>query len=268
MTKPVERVFRMVMFLTILLNSTFPSFYYILPMNTKSSFYFFVIILSTGILTLLHATLCLCYRGVIKLKEFKNLELGSESRTCNVCMQYKPERSHHCSSCQGCIKKMDHHCHWLGRCINYDNHGFFVKFLFFMFVNSVSILLINIYYSYNLIWTKEYEIDYTNASILVLSMIASGLLGGVGLFHLINQISMVLLNITYIESLNCYNYGYSETDSPYSLSLKHNIETVFGSFKFLLLFKPTGDGIFFKKKYDVHYWPKHFNSKACSEIFV
>lgn len=71
---------------------------------------------------------------------------------------------------------------------------------------------------------------------------------------------MIILNITFIESISCYNYGFCESDSPYNLGLRHNLEEVFGPLKYLLLAGPTGDGIRFRKRYNIEYWPQHFRT--------
>ncbi|ELA42804.1 uncharacterized protein VICG_00119 [Vittaforma corneae ATCC 50505] len=270
MTRSSERVARLVMYLTVLFITVFPTKYYILSIESWYSFYCAVFICCSGSLTLVYATLCLCYRGYVVLKDFTNIELSPESRSCHICMQFKPERSHHCSTCKKCIKKMDHHCHWLGRCINYDNHGHFVRFLLCMFLNSSAVFAFNSYYLVEIIKYDSYQPTQLMWAILLLSFTASLLLMCVSCFHLHAQVSMILLNITFIESINCYNYGYSETDSPYNLGLRHNIEDVFGPLKYFLLGSPRGNGIFFRKKYCVEYWPKHFRSidRAYEKIII
>lgn len=229
-------------------------------MESGFSFYLATFICCSGALTLVCAALCLRYRGYVELEDLTNIELSPESRSCHICMQFKPERSHHCSACRRCIKKMDHHCHWLGRCINYDNHGHFVRFLLCMFLNSSAVLASNIHYALGVAVHGRYHPTHLVFAVLLFSSTASLLLTCVSCFHLHAQVSMILLNITFIESINCYNYGYSEADSPYNIGLRHNIEQVFGPLKYFLLGRPEGRGIFFKKKYSVEYWPKHFRT--------
>lgn len=260
MTSPIERVARATMYLTVTFTTLLPVKYYILPLKTSFAFWYSVFICSTGSLALLYATLCLCYKGFVSKNEIENVSLPPNARSCHVCMQFKPERSHHCSSCRQCVKKMDHHCHWLGRCVNYHNHGHFVRFLLSMLLNSLAVFLFNSYYLYHSLKYGSYPTSHMIYSFLLLTLCSGGLLGCISLIHLYNQLSMIALNITFIESINCYNYGFAEEDSPYNIGLKHNFEDVFGPLKYLLLTGPRGDGISFKKKYDVEYWPRHFRT--------
>lgn len=261
MTKATERMERSLLFSVIIFVNTYSIFFLILPLKAKYSYPLAAFISLFGFLTLLYATLCLCYRGFVEKSHLSGIELSSEARNCHVCLQFKPERSHHCSSCKRCVRKMDHHCHWLGRCINHDNHGHFIRFLLFMFFNSASILFFFSYYSYQLIKKKSIKISHKSAFVFVILVLITLLLVVLSFSHVNNQLYMLSKNITYIELFNCRNYGYSENDSPYNLGIKYNIESVLGPFKFLLLTKAVGDGMFFKKKYNVFYWPKHFRSK-------
>ncbi|ORX57445.1 zf-DHHC-domain-containing protein [Hesseltinella vesiculosa] len=53
-----------------------------------------------------------------------------EPKNCSTCDLVKPARSKHCSMCHACIAKADHHCAWLNQCVGYNNHRFFLLFLF------------------------------------------------------------------------------------------------------------------------------------------
>lgn len=260
MSKISERIERSTMYLTIIFQTVCPIVFYMYEIETQWSLFLRIFIAISGLMVVLFATLCLCYRGFVELANFSGVDMPEDSRSCNICSQYKPERSHHCSSCGKCIKKMDHHCHWLGRCINYDNHGFFIKFIFSMLLNSSAILGFNCYYGYTSVLMKQRSITHLKMTILILSTITSSTIALVSCFHFNNQMNMVLKNVTYIETLNCENYGYSINESPYDLGFRHNIEEVFGPLKYFLLSRPVGNGIFFKKKYDVSYWPKHYRS--------
>lgn len=258
MGKISERIERSIMYLTITLQTICPIVFYIYEIRAQWSYILSIFIVVTGLMVVLFATLCLCYRGYVELGCFSGIQIPEDSRACNTCSQYKPERSHHCSSCGKCIKKMDHHCHWLGRCINYDNHGFFVKFILSMLLNSSAVAGFNCYYIYTSFWMKQNTLTHLKMAVLVLSTISSLAIGLVSCFHFNNQMNMIIKNVTYIETLSCETYGYSTNESPYDLGLRHNLEEVFGPLKYFLLSRPAGNGIFFKKKYDVNYWPKHF----------
>ncbi|KAI8899928.1 DHHC palmitoyltransferase-domain-containing protein [Globomyces pollinis-pini] len=54
-----------------------------------------------------------------------------EKRFCKTCLLDKPARSKHCSVCKTCIAKMDHHCVWINNCVGYNNHRWFLLFLWF-----------------------------------------------------------------------------------------------------------------------------------------
>ena len=55
---------------------------------------------------------------------------------CQMCRNWKPQRTHHCSICNICVPKMDHHCPWLGNCVGYHNFKAFFLFCFYQAVSS------------------------------------------------------------------------------------------------------------------------------------
>ncbi|KAM0681634.1 hypothetical protein GINT2_000148 [Glugoides intestinalis] len=257
MTKYHERIQRYLLFSGLLFLNLCTIFFFITPLSTKL---FRISTASFGTLTLFYACMCLCYRGFVEENHLENIEITPNSRECHICLHFKPERSHHCSRCKRCIRRMDHHCYWLGRCINYDNHGYFIRFLLFLTLDSLAILSQCVSYSYQIFIKNTFQISHGKVFILIVSVILSFLLFIVSFYHFNNQIYMMMRNITYIESINCSNYGYSESDSPYDFGIKNNVESILGPVKYLLLGRPAGNGMSFKKKYDVFYWPKHFRS--------
>ncbi|GAA6009425.1 hypothetical protein JCM11491_003552 [Sporobolomyces phaffii] len=65
--------------------------------------------------------------GKLEVKKLTGL-----ARFCRTCQAYKPPRAHHCRQCKTCVLKMDHHCPWVNNCVGHDNHGHFVRFLFYV----------------------------------------------------------------------------------------------------------------------------------------
>lgn len=266
MTKVTERGERFLMFATMILINFFPITMYILPLNLYFSIHISTFLVLTLSFSLLNAILCLYHRGFVLSSDFKNLTLDESAQQCSICCQFKPERAHHCSSCKKCIKKMDHHCHWLGRCINYYNHGYFIKFLFLMFLNSIFLLCTNMYITYQILINNLYNPTSGQSFTIVITSMIAGLLFSVSGMHFCKQMQMLITNVTFLESLHCQHFGFLESDSPYNISLKYNFEDVLGPLKYCFLGKPKGNGIIFKKKYDVNYWPRHF--KFSEQMYV
>lgn len=268
MVKAIERIERFILYCTIIFLTTIPSYYYIYPLNTTFSNISTVLNSIFGILAILYVTLCLKYRGYVEITEDYKQMVSHNAKTCHMCMEIKPERAHHCSTCKRCIKKMDHHCHWIGRCINYDNHGHFIRFLFFTFCLALSLVIFNSFYFYRVFYLKNLEISYFLSFISLFTSIISTFLTFITYVHLNNQMYLVSKNITFIEKLHCNNFDYSLDESPYNLGITYNLQDVLGPFYLLLLANPKGDGLLYKKRYDVYYWPKHikFNNEYYSEI--
>lgn len=206
----------------------------------------------------IYALLCLCFRGYVKFIRLDVPFIDIKERTCSFCRQPKAERSHHCKRCMRCIKKMDHHCHWLGTCINYDNHGHFIRFLLFSCIGSTFVLILNIYmigmyFLERMIRLNNYIIAY-----VVISSLVSSVLSFVTSIHLFKQFSMILKNVTYIELLQKRNLDLLNKkcgDSPYNIGWYNNLIDVFGPAKYLFAWMPEGDGINFKKRWEIDYWP-------------
>eukprot|EP01064_Diplonema_japonicum_P014104 TRINITY_DN21630_c0_g1_i1.p1 TRINITY_DN21630_c0_g1~~TRINITY_DN21630_c0_g1_i1.p1 ORF type:complete len:256 (+),score=37.74 TRINITY_DN21630_c0_g1_i1:73-840(+) len=47
-------------------------------------------------------------------------------RWCQMCMLWKPPRSHHCTVCGACVLKYNHHCPWIHNCVGYYNYKYFL----------------------------------------------------------------------------------------------------------------------------------------------
>ncbi|KIW04553.1 hypothetical protein, variant [Verruconis gallopava] len=50
---------------------------------------------------------------------------------CDICNNYKPDRTHHCSEVDRCVRRMDHFCPWVGGIVSETNIKFFLQFLFY-----------------------------------------------------------------------------------------------------------------------------------------
>ena len=62
----------------------------------------------------------------------------NEMSFCFKCSQVKEPRVHHGRVCGKCILRMDHHCPWIGNCVGRMNHKYFILFLLYATVRSVS----------------------------------------------------------------------------------------------------------------------------------
>lgn len=193
--------------------------------------------------------------------EMSELLRETPFRYCEICDNYKPERSHHCSKCKRCVKKMDHHCRWLLVCINYANLGHFIRLLFF---GILDLILVGSFSCYSLYTLQYKEIDnimkirfivFCMLCIILLSGFAAGLLG---LFFK-ERFSFLLKNITFIEHSDLEDYrgneGLKPEDSPYNLGWQKNLRIQMGPPYFLYLFGESCDGLNFEKRFECDYWP-------------
>ena len=79
------------------------------------------------------------------------VDLEEEESFCKKCEKYRPIRSHHCKTCNRCIVKMDHHCPWIANCVGYNNHKYFLLFLFYIILGCTL--------AFCGLVTKFYEVD-------------------------------------------------------------------------------------------------------------
>lgn len=184
------------------------------------------------------------------------------SRYCEVCDNFKPERSHHCSKCKRCIRKMDHHCRWLAVCINNDNIGHFIRLLFF---SVLDLSLVSIFCVYSIFTMNHHNISIWTCRIFVLIIIfiftiSTFFFVAIFLFFT-ERFSFVLKNLTFLE--NCAledfsaNRGLTPEDSPYNLGWKKNLRVQMGYPFLFYMYGENGDGIFFEKRFDCDHWPPY-----------
>ncbi|XP_009702553.1 PREDICTED: palmitoyltransferase ZDHHC13 [Cariama cristata] len=74
---------------------------------------------------------------------------------CTSCLVRKPLRSVHCLACDSCVARYDQHSLWIGQCIGVGNHHYYVLFLSFLTVTSVSLL-----YGTLLYWSNHCATSY------------------------------------------------------------------------------------------------------------
>lgn len=60
-------------------------------------------------------------------------------RFCRKSQAIKPDRSHYDSMTQQVVLKMDHYCPWVANCIGYSNYKFFVLFLFYATMYTLTV---------------------------------------------------------------------------------------------------------------------------------
>lgn len=260
MSKIVERCERALLYTILGFLYIAPLKYYIYPINNSITKFYIPCFIVTSVLSFVYATLCLCFRGFVVFPEAKSSSTRfSSPRSCSICVQPKPERSHHCSQCKRCIKKMDHHCHWLGRCINYDNHGHFIRFLLFTFLSTFSLLMFNLYFVIQTVYLDRMDVNSKIASIVISSSIIGTVLALVTGIHFASQMQLIVQNTTFLEHMQKRNLELISKkcgDSPYNMGVYSNFTDVLGPAKYLFLWMPTGDGMTFKKRWETEFWPK------------
>lgn len=70
---------------------------------------------------------------------------------CTYCNQCVPPRTRHCFTCCKCFLRRDHHCYFVGRCIGYQNHKYFMLFVFHTFITALyaTVLSVQLVFSLN-----------------------------------------------------------------------------------------------------------------------
>ncbi|KRH92198.1 serine C-palmitoyltransferase, partial [Pseudoloma neurophilia] len=239
----------------------FPQFYKQKMVGLRLLFFIFHNILA--LIVEFYVILIRNKKGFVKYnKDMSDLLTKFPNKYCEICDNFKPERSHHCSKCRRCIKKMDHHCRWLNVCINNDNMAYFIRFLAF---GILDLILITLFSGYNIFdMDKNYQPLFLCRIVCFLVFaqifVAGFLAATVGLFF-IERFSFMMKNITFLENLALEeysgNFGLKPEDSPYNLGIMKNLRIQLGYPFLFYLYGAQGDGITFEKRFECEEWPPY-----------
>jgi len=151
-------------------------------------------------------------------------DASSMPALCHTCRIVKPLRSKHCSTLKRCVPMFDHYCPYIGNTIGGGNYVYFVRFIFFGFVNvGLSVVgALQFLFSVNMrsagMWM--YLFDYS--AVLLMAVLMNQ-------FHL----SLILRNLTTNEDMNKQRYSYLRDDmnkyhNPFSNGLWGNVREFLG----------------------------------------
>lgn len=103
---------------------------------------FWPLTLFLGFATLLLVFFCLAafrnpgyvkWDGIIDFQEL--LDKCNPLDMCPECKIIRTPWSWHCNICNLCVERFDHHCPYINNCVGYNNHSYFLLFIFFIVVN-------------------------------------------------------------------------------------------------------------------------------------
>ena len=100
-----------------------------------------------------------------------------EKLFCYECLTAKPLRTHHCDICKKCVYVYDHHCSWLNNCIGSFNHKYFILFLFFINVQLISTIAMNILVVIEYVLDKKNHYIYNSDTDSIYSYVTGCLIG-------------------------------------------------------------------------------------------
>lgn len=193
-------------------------------------------------------------------------------KVCDICVRYKPPRSHHCSVCNKCFLKYDHHCSIFGSCIFFQKYKFFYQFLVYNLLFTLFVCGIYTSEISKGVNRKALLISYAiNLGLLVVMLIYNGIMLIFHTFLILNNETTVeyyAIN-RYLEGDNTFNKIFQEGPittkilregrnvlNPYNLGYYNNWIEVFGEDIinwFLPIYTTRGDGISFNKNYADEY---------------
>ncbi|KAJ7651630.1 zf-DHHC-domain-containing protein [Mycena polygramma] len=166
--------------------------------------------------------------------EVKKLTGGP--RYCRMCERPKPPRTHHCRQCGKCVLRMDHHCPWINNCVGHFNHGYFIRFLFYVDLACsyhVAMVTRRVFYSMNARYWDEP--DSLELIFIILNYVACvPVLMSVGAFSLYH-FNALMNNTTTIEGWEKDKVAtmvrrgkIREVKFPYNVGRRRNIESILG----------------------------------------
>jgi hypothetical protein len=190
-------------------------------------------------------------------KEQDTVKGKSWSKYCKTCREGKPERSHHCHICNVCVTRMDHHCPWVNTCVGYQNHRYFVLFLFYLWFAAayIAVNLSLVMFGYISVETNFYyqwhsQLTFVTVLCVSVTLTMSGFLG----WH----VYLVLSNQTTIEFQFNKVQQFSRVSSSgvqhmnvYDLGWRKNLYQIFGEKPIWKMLLPT----FEKLPLDGANWP-------------
>lgn len=145
-------------------------------------------------------------------------------RFCKRCQAWKPERSHHCSVSGHCVLKMDHYCIWVINCVGLLNYKFFLLFLFYTLIASLTAFLLLLS---SLIRFIKGEFLGPSAPVVFISVI-------INFAFVIAVAGFITMHLQMMDS-NCSTIEMYEKDRiypwPYNKGFRRNFEEVFGRSK-------------------------------------
>ncbi|EEB06256.1 palmitoyltransferase [Schizosaccharomyces japonicus yFS275] len=155
-------------------------------------------------------------------------------RRCQKCQYVKYSRTHHCSQCRSCILRMDHHCIWFQHCIGFRNQKFFflllvylsmyAMFTAYMCIKSLHLYLSGLDENTRLSWLPVLWIGQ-----LIFSFSMFVILSVFSVYHA----SLILRNITTLETLSASWSRYSSTTQPFNVGWLANWKQIMGPSVFL-----------------------------------
>ncbi|KAF7303195.1 Palmitoyltransferase PFA4 [Mycena kentingensis (nom. inval.)] len=183
--------------------------------------------------------------------EVKKLTGGP--RYCRMCERPKPPRTHHCRQCEQCVLRMDHHCPWINNCVGHFNHGYFVRFLFYVDVACSFHLAMVSRRTYTSLGARYWdEPETTELIFIILNFVACvPVLLAVGAFS-IYHFNALMNNTTTIEGWEKDKVAtmvrrgkIQEVKFPYNIGTRRNIESILGKNPWLWCWptKTPGSGL-------------------------
>eukprot|EP00930_Biecheleria_cincta_P071028 TRINITY_DN58588_c0_g1_i1.p1 TRINITY_DN58588_c0_g1~~TRINITY_DN58588_c0_g1_i1.p1 ORF type:complete len:478 (-),score=66.08 TRINITY_DN58588_c0_g1_i1:56-1489(-) len=168
---------------------------------------------------------------------------GGALRFCNKEQKFKPDRAHFCSAMQRNVLRMDHYCPWLVNCVGHHNHKYFILFLFYTVLASITVDAQAI----PALCFRTFSGGHTFMIVqgTIISSLLTGVLGPFFGFHcwlMANNMT----TIEFCEKKRDREASPNPARSPYDIGLYKNIQCIMGDqwpLWFLPISGPAGDGL-------------------------